>query len=62
MTTVTEHLVDATDQARQAEARSDLAYAMLSLGQRISQTGFRIIAIVIGSNIALAGLVIAVLK
>ena len=62
MTVVTEGLVDAEDQARQAESRTDLARAMLSLEQRISQTGLRIIAITIGTNIALAGLVIAVLK
>ncbi len=62
MTVVTEGLVDAEDQARQAESRTDLARAMLFLEQRISQTGLRIIAITIGTNIALAGLVIAVLK
>ena len=62
MTAATEGLVDAKDQARQAESRTDLARAMLFLEQRISQTGLRIIAITIGTNIALAGLVIAVLK
>ena len=40
MTTVTEGLVDAKHQARQAESRTDLAPAMLSLEQRIDQVGF----------------------
>ena len=34
MTAVTEGLVDAKDQARQAESRTDLAHATLSLEQR----------------------------
>ena len=40
MTTVTEGLADVKDQARQAESRTDLAPAMLSLEQRIDQVGF----------------------
>ena len=38
MTAVTEGLVEARDRARQAESRTDLAQAMLSLEQRINRS------------------------
>ena len=69
MTTVTESLVDAQDEARQAEVRTDLAGALLTIleGQRQSdRAAFRrtmwLIATIIASVASAAGIVIAVLQ
>lgn len=69
MTTVTESLVDAKDEARQAEVRTDLAGALLTIleGQRQSdRAAFHrtmwLIATIIASVASAAGIVIAVLK
>lgn len=58
MTVVTEGLVDAKDEARQAEVRSDIAESVHSLERRIIQIAFWIV----GFNLAIAGLIIAVLR
>ena len=58
MTIGTEGLVDAKDQARQAEVRSDVAESVHSLERRIIQIAFWIV----GFNLAIAGLIIAVLR
>lgn len=58
MTVVTEGLVDAKDEDRQAEVRTDIAESVNSLERRMIQIAFWII----GFNLALAGLIIAVLR
>ena len=56
--TVTESLVDAKDEARQAEVRTDIAQALLMIEERFaSQTKW-----IVGVGIAVAGVVIAVLR
>ena len=66
---VTEALVDAKDDARQAEVRTDIASALLTFEQRfgqaeqrMAQLAYWIIAFVIGTAIGATGVVIAVLR
>ncbi len=58
MTVVSEALVDAKDEARQAEARVDIAESVNAIERRMIQIAFWII----GFNLAMAGLIIAVLR
>ena len=69
MTPVTESLVDAKDEARQAEGRTDLANALMRVleHQRESERaafrlGMWMISSVFAAAAAAAGIVIAVLK
>ena len=56
--TLTESLVDAKDEARQAEVRTGIAQALLRIEERFaSQTKW-----IVGVGIAVAGVVIAVLR
>ena len=56
--TVTESLVDAKDEARQAEVRTDIAEALL----QIHKDRMFFVTWIVGTGIAVAGIVIAVLK
>ena len=58
MTVVSEALVDAKDEARQAEARVAIAESVNAIERRMIQIAFWII----GFNLAMAGLIIAVLR
>ena len=58
MTTVTESLVDAKDEARQAEVRTDIANALLT----IEQGRTRLVYWIVGVGVGVAGIVIAVLR
>lgn len=58
MTVVSESLVDAKEEARQAEARVDIAESVNAIERRMIQIAFWII----GFNLAMAGLIIAVLR
>ena len=58
MTIPSEALVDAKDEARQAEVRIDLAESVNAIERRITQIALWII----GFNLAIAGLIIAVLR
>ena len=61
-TVVTEPLVDAKDEARQAEVRTDLAKALLSVEQRITAIALWLAALIVAVGIGVAGLVITVLR
>ena len=61
VTTVTEPLVDAKDDARQAELRTDIANALLTVEQRITSMTLWLAGIIAGVGIGVAGIVIAVL-
>lgn len=54
----TESLVDAKDEARQAEVRTDIAGALLA----IEQGRTRLVYWIIGVGVGVAGVVIAVLR
>ena len=58
MTVVSEALIDAKDEARQAEARVAIAESVNAIERRMIQIAFWII----GFNLAMAGLIIAVLR
>ena len=55
---VTEALVDAKDEARQAEARTEIAHALL----QIHKDRLFFVYWVVGTGVAVAGTVIAVLR
>ena len=56
--TVTEGLVDAKDEARQAEVRTDIAEALLAIEKRFaSQTKW-----IVGVGLAMTAIIIAVLR
>lgn len=56
--TVTESLVDAKDEARQAEVRTDIANALLRIEERFaSQTKW-----IVGVGIGVTAIIIAVLR
>ena len=61
-TVVTEPLVDAKDEARQAEVRTDIANALLSVEQRVTAIALWLAGLIIGVGIGVAGIVIAVLR
>lgn len=58
MVNVTESLVDAKDEARQAEVRTDIAQALL----KIHEDRMFYIRWLIGTSIAVVGILIAVLR
>ena len=60
-TVVTEPLVDAKDEARQAEVRTDIANALLSVEQRFTAIALWLAALIVGVGIGVAGIVITVL-
>ena len=62
MATITQSLVDARDEARQAEVRTDIAGALHSFEKRTNQIAWRIVGFVVGTGIGVAGLMIALLK
>lgn len=61
-TVVTEPLVDAKDEARQAEVRTDIADALLSVEQRVMAIALWLAALIVGVGIGVAGIVITVLR
>ena len=61
-TVVTEPLVDAKDEARQVEVRTDIANALLSVEQRLTAIALWLAALIVGVGIGVSGIVIAVLR
>ena len=59
MTAVTESLVDAKDEARQAESRVTLAEAINRFDRRTVNVAFWIIGTMIAFNLATLGIIIA---
>ncbi len=61
-TMVTEPLVDAKDEARQAEVRTDIANALLAVEKRVTAMTLWLAGLIIGVGIGVAGIVITVLR
>ena len=59
---LTESLVDAKDEARQAEVRTDISEAVNGLDRRMVQTAFWIIGWTTALVLGAAGLIISVLR
>ena len=57
---VTEALVDAKDEARQAEVRTDIAQALLTIDRRINRSAWRTVGFTVATMFAIAGLLVVV--